>query len=143
MEVPVSHCPNLCPNLALMSPNLCPNLALIMQAGRPVEVPVYDFTTHSRSDKTQYVEPADVVVVEGILVLHMQRIRWEVSTEAGDKVGSFNGCRATYLCIAWAIHLCTNDEVTRLSHLSIPHFTSPHTLQGSFESESTCVCGHG
>ena len=42
---------------------------------KPVEVPIYDFTTHSRSGLTQHVQPADVVIMEGILVLHMQEVR--------------------------------------------------------------------
>lgn len=35
----------------------------------PAEVPVYDFTTHRRRPTTRRVEPAEVVIVEGILVL--------------------------------------------------------------------------
>lgn len=42
---------------------------------RAVEVPIYDFNTHSRSGKTQHVEPADVVIMEGILVLHIPEVR--------------------------------------------------------------------
>lgn len=42
---------------------------------KAVEVPIYDFTTHSRSGKTQHVEPADVVIMEGILVLHIPEVR--------------------------------------------------------------------
>ena len=38
-------------------------------------MPIYDFTTHSRSGKTQHVEPADVVIMEGILVLHIPEVR--------------------------------------------------------------------
>ena len=41
----------------------------------PVEVPEYDFTTHSRSRTSQHVAPADVVIIEGILVLHMEDVR--------------------------------------------------------------------
>lgn len=37
--------------------------------GEPVDVPVYDFTTHSRSIDRHRVEPRKVVIVEGILVL--------------------------------------------------------------------------
>lgn len=40
-----------------------------------MEVPDYDFTTHSRSESTRLVEPADVVIMEGILVLHIPEIR--------------------------------------------------------------------
>ena len=35
-------------------------------------MPVYDFTTHQRSSETRRVPPADVVIIEGILVLHME-----------------------------------------------------------------------
>jgi uridine kinase len=38
-------------------------------AGVPIEAPIYDFTTHSRLEKTQRVEPKKVIIVEGILVL--------------------------------------------------------------------------
>ena len=40
-----------------------------------VQVPVYDFTLHQRAEETRRVEPADVVIVEGILVLHMEAVR--------------------------------------------------------------------
>lgn len=33
-------------------------------------MPEYDFVRHQRSERTQRVEPADVVIIEGILVLH-------------------------------------------------------------------------
>lgn len=42
---------------------------------QPVQVPVYDFTLHQRAQETRRVEPADVVIVEGILVLHMEPVR--------------------------------------------------------------------
>ena len=42
---------------------------------QPYDVPVYDFNTHQRSSETLRVLPADVVIIEGILVLHMEEIR--------------------------------------------------------------------
>ncbi len=39
-----------------------------LRAGRAVEIPVYDFTTHTRTQQTRRVEPAPVIMVEGILV---------------------------------------------------------------------------
>ena len=48
---------------------------LDLKSMRQVEVPEYDFTTHQRSATTRRVPPADVVIVEGILVLHMEQIR--------------------------------------------------------------------
>ncbi|HEY3475169.1 MAG TPA: uridine kinase [Anaerolineales bacterium] len=39
-----------------------------LRAGNPVEVPIYDFSTHSRTDKTFTVQPRRVILVEGILI---------------------------------------------------------------------------
>ena len=36
---------------------------------KPIEMPTYDFTAHTRSDETIHVEPADIIILEGILVL--------------------------------------------------------------------------
>nr|QKY14883.1 uridine kinase (UK) [Polytomella parva] len=46
-----------------------------LQDGKAIDVPIYDFTTHSRSGKVRRVEPADVIIIEGILVLHEQSVR--------------------------------------------------------------------
>ena len=40
-----------------------------LRAGRPVEVPVYDFTRHRRAVETWRAEPRALVVVDGILAL--------------------------------------------------------------------------
>jgi uridine kinase len=42
---------------------------------KPIEMPIYDFTTHLRREETIHVEPRDVLMVEGILVLDRQEIR--------------------------------------------------------------------
>jgi uridine kinase len=39
-----------------------------LKAGQAVEVPVYDFTTHTRTAETRRVEPYRVLLVEGILI---------------------------------------------------------------------------
>lgn len=46
-----------------------------LAAGRPVAKPVYDFATYSRTGRTVLVEPTDIVIVEGILVLEDERVR--------------------------------------------------------------------
>ncbi|MEL6547617.1 MAG: uridine kinase [Myxococcota bacterium] len=38
-----------------------------LRNGQGVDVPIYDFVTHSRSQNTRRVEPRPIVVVEGIL----------------------------------------------------------------------------
>ncbi len=39
-----------------------------LKTGQAVELPVYDFTQHTRTTRTKRVEPQPVVVVEGILI---------------------------------------------------------------------------
>ncbi|NQW04188.1 MAG: uridine kinase [Acidobacteria bacterium] len=39
-----------------------------LRAGRPVEVPIYDFARHSRKTETGTVVPRTAVIVEGILI---------------------------------------------------------------------------
>ena len=40
-----------------------------------IEKPVYDYTVHTRSDKIIPVEPKDVIILEGILILDDERLR--------------------------------------------------------------------
>ena len=41
---------------------------LDLKEGKSIEMPVYDYTIHNRSDETITVEPAPVVILEGILI---------------------------------------------------------------------------
>lgn len=43
--------------------------------GRPIEKPVYDFVTHTRSPRTVHVPSAEVVVIDGILLFVEPRVR--------------------------------------------------------------------
>ncbi len=48
----------------------------VLAKGSSVDVPVYEFATHSRNpDKTHRVEPRKVIIVEGILVLAEPELR--------------------------------------------------------------------
>jgi uridine kinase len=40
-----------------------------LRAGEPIEMPLYDYTIHTRMKETQRIEPKPVTIVEGILVL--------------------------------------------------------------------------
>jgi uridine kinase len=46
-----------------------------LRQSKSVRVPKYDFKTHSRLAETEMIYGADVVIVEGILVLHEKEIR--------------------------------------------------------------------
>ena len=46
-----------------------------LKAGRPVEVPIYDFTTHARTTRTLRVESHRVILLEGILIFSDKALR--------------------------------------------------------------------
>jgi len=46
-----------------------------LKAGRAIERPTYDFTTYTRQPATVHVEPVDVIIIEGILILENRRLR--------------------------------------------------------------------
>ena len=40
-----------------------------LRAGREVDIPVYDYTVHDRSDKVRHLVPTPVILLDGILIL--------------------------------------------------------------------------
>lgn len=52
---------------------LCEHIKAL-KAGRAIQMPVYDYTIHNRSDETIQVEPAPVIVLEGILIFAEQSL---------------------------------------------------------------------
>ncbi|NMC47042.1 MAG: uridine kinase [Chloroflexi bacterium] len=46
-----------------------------LKKGKPVDIPVYDFSTHSRTRETVRVEPQRVIIVEGILIFAERKLR--------------------------------------------------------------------
>ena len=46
-----------------------------LQGGHAVEIPVYDFRTHSRLAETRRIEPQPAILVEGILIFADRRLR--------------------------------------------------------------------
>ncbi len=46
-----------------------------LKRGIAIEMPVYDFTTHSRKAETVHVEPKPVIMVEGILIFVEKELR--------------------------------------------------------------------
>ncbi|MBX3293018.1 MAG: uridine kinase [Acidobacteria bacterium] len=50
------------------------NHLLRLKQGLVVEMPLYDFKTHTRSDRIEIIEPKQVVIVEGILIFAEARV---------------------------------------------------------------------
>ena len=46
-----------------------------LAAGEPIDKPIYDFVTHTRRAETTTVHPADVIVIDGILLFADERVR--------------------------------------------------------------------
>lgn len=47
----------------------------MLKNGKSVECPIYDYVQHNRSNKRIKIEPRKVIILEGILVLHNEKLR--------------------------------------------------------------------
>ena len=50
------------------------NHLMRLKQGLSIEMPLYDFVTHTRSDQIETIEPKPVVIVEGILIFAEPRV---------------------------------------------------------------------
>jgi uridine kinase len=116
---------------------LVQHLALL-RAGHGVDVPHYDFREHARRADTRRVEPAPVIVVEGILVLADERLRAHmdlklfVDTDADirlmrrlqrdieERGRSFAQVRAQYDGSVRPMHLAFVEPSKRFADLIVP-----------------------
>jgi uridine kinase len=63
-----------------------------LRAGRSVDQPVYDFTTHRRKTETRHAEPREIIIVDGILILadadlrSLLDVRIFVETDADERL---------------------------------------------------------
>ncbi|MEW6511970.1 MAG: uridine kinase [Bacteroidota bacterium] len=63
-----------------------------LKSGRAVEIPVYNFTTHRRTEATRRVEPKEIVILDGILIFvgrqlrELMDIRIFVDTDADERL---------------------------------------------------------
>lgn len=61
-------------------------------SGKAIEQPIYDFAKHTRKEETVHVEPKDIIILEGILLLedknlrNIQDIKIYVDTDADVRI---------------------------------------------------------
>ncbi len=109
-----------------------------LRSWRGVDVPIYDFVTHTRARETQRVEPAPVIIVEGILVFVDAALRAEmdiklfVDTDADIRLmrrirrdleqrgRSFASVREQYYETVRPMHLAYVEPSKRWADLIIP-----------------------
>jgi uridine kinase len=48
---------------------------LELKSGKPTEIPIYDFATHTRTSQTCLVQATPVIIVDGILIFHADEVR--------------------------------------------------------------------
>jgi uridine kinase len=122
---------------ALESTLLARHLAEL-RAGRAIEVPIYDYATHTRRRDTRRVEPAPIVIVEGILVFVEAAVREQldiklfVDTDADIRVmrrirrdleqrgRTFASVRDQYYATVRPMHLEFVEPSKRHADLVIP-----------------------
>jgi uridine kinase len=109
-----------------------------LRRGEAIDVPRYDYATHSRRPETERLEPADIVFVEGILVLEckalreLMDIRLFVDVDADERVlrrlirdtrergRTVESVVEQYLTVVRPMHLQFVSPSKRYAHLIIP-----------------------
>ncbi|MDO5700873.1 MAG: uridine kinase [Bowdeniella nasicola] len=107
-------------------------------AGRPIECPVYDYTVHNRSTETLTIEPAPVIIVEGILIFaepaicELLDIKLFVDTDADVRIlrrikrdvvergRSLDSVESQYLTTVKPMHELYVEPTKRAADLIIP-----------------------
>lgn len=109
-----------------------------LRRGETVDIPQYDYATHCRREQTRRVEPADIIFVEGILVLEnaqlreLMDIRLYVDVDADERLirrlrrdtrergRSVESVLEQYLRIVRPMHLQFCAPSKRHAHVIIP-----------------------
>lgn len=109
-----------------------------LRRGDAADVPVYDFKTHRRASETRRVQPAPVVIVEGILVFADEALRKEldvrvyVDTDADIRAfrrirrdieqrgRTFESVREQYYKTVRPMHLQFVEPSKRYAHVILP-----------------------
>lgn len=111
---------------------------MALRGGRSVEVPLYDFVSHTRRPETRRVEPAPLIIVEGILVFvevgvrELLDIKIFVDTDADIRLmrrirrdleqrgRSFSSVRDQYYATVRPMHLEFVEPSKRWADLIVP-----------------------
>jgi len=110
-----------------------------LRAGKAVDKPVYSFTQHTRTGETVRVNPGDVVILEGILILALQPVRElldvkvfvdsdadvrvlrRVSRDIKERGRDFDGVVEQYFRTVRPMHFGFVEPSKRYADIIIPH----------------------
>ena len=115
-----------------------------LRGGNSVDIPIYDFAAHTRSDKTRNVAPAPLIIVEGILVFAEAQLREQmdikifVDTDADIRLirrirrdievrgRSFQSVRDQYYATVRPMHIEYVEPTKRWADLIVPEGGDNH-----------------
>jgi uridine kinase len=115
-----------------------------LRAGAQVEIPIYDFATHTRSARTRSVSPAPLIIVEGILVFAEASLREQmdikiyVDTDADIRLirrirrdievrgRTFQSVRDQYYATVRPMHIEYVEPTKRWADLIVPEGGDNH-----------------
>jgi len=91
-----------------------------LREGNAIEKPVYDYTEHLRAPEPVVVEPADIVFVEGILVLESAKLRDQMVRDTGERDRTVGSVIAQYRGTVRPMHERFVAPSRRYAHMIIP-----------------------
>lgn len=130
-------------------------------AGKAVEQPIYNYHTHSRSEDTIRVEPATIILVEGILVLEDEKLRDRmnikiyVDTDADERFirrlkrdliergRSIDSVIDQYLGSVRPMHLQFIEPTKRYADVIVPQGGANHVAIDLLASKIRAILGSG
>jgi len=110
-----------------------------LQRGEAIEKPIYSFTHHTRTEETIQVEPVPVIVVEGILVLSLPKVRElldlkiyvdtdddvrvarRIERDVKDRGRTLSGVIEQYFATVRPMHWSFVEPSKRYADVIIPH----------------------
>ena len=110
-----------------------------LRDGKAVDKPVYSFTQHTRTGETVRVNPGDVVILEGILILALEPVRElldvkvfvdsdadvrvlrRVSRDIKERGRDFDGVVEQYFRTVRPMHFGFVEPSKRYADIIIPH----------------------
>lgn len=109
-----------------------------LRAGESIDIPLYDFRTHSRLSKTVRVEPCPLLILEGILIFHDPallramdikvfvdsdadvRLLRRLERDMQERGRSFESVTRQYLDTVRPMHLAYVEPARRCADIIIP-----------------------
>jgi uridine kinase len=111
---------------------------LSLREGKPIEKPIYDFRIYNRVDETEHIEPANLIIVEGILILAVEKIRnlfdakifvdtddderllRRIERDLKERGRSFDSIKKQYMATVKPMHLEFVEPSKRYADIIIP-----------------------